>query len=111
MIWGVQAYGYFHDRVSEAEADTLDSSLMLVRLGHPQVIVKQWPDNLAVSLDFRYAGKRYRLKVTAPDFEQRFRTRGEGIYSLASESYACISLGEPYQGHRHKLAAAVFEVE
>lgn len=110
-IWGASGLGYINDRVPQAEADGFDSSLVLVRLTSPRVEVKKWPERWTVRVQFDYQGELYNLTVTDPDFESRFKALGVGTHSLSAKSYACVSLGEPYEGNRHKLAAAVFEVE
>ncbi len=62
-------------------------------------------------VDFDYNGVHYNMAVTDRAFKKRFVAKGAGDYPLATETYACLSLGEPNDGYRFKLAAAVFELD
>lgn len=110
-LWGTENHQYIRAAVPTEEADLLTSSLMLVRIHSPRVDVKTWPERIAVRLDFHYNEIHYNMSATDKAFTQRFAAKGDGGYSLATETYACLSLSEPKDGYRYKLAAAVFEVE
>ncbi len=112
-LWGTENHGYIRDRIPTEKADTLASSLILVRLESPSVEVTVWPERTTVRVDFDYRGVHYNMTVTDLAFRERFVATGAGDYPLAKETYACLSLGEPDPDHgfRFKLAAAVFELD
>ena len=109
-IWGTENHGYIRARVPTAEADQMGSSLLLLRLREACIDVKKWPERWTVRVGFEYRGVHYDFAATDPAFKAESIKKGEGSYSLASRTYGCISLGEPDNGYRFKLAAAVFEV-
>ena len=110
-LWGTDNHGYIRDRIPAGEADALTSSLMLVRLESPTAEVKVWPERTTVRVGFNYRGFPYNMTATDPAFKGRFVRKGEGTYKLANETFACLSLGEPDNGFRFKLAAAVSQVD
>ena len=106
------SYNGTHDRISEAEAAGIRSSLNLVRV-----------DDLAVKVAVEGAefgnGKRkvracfslnrefYRVAITDPVVERRYLAREDGTYDVG-EAVLCVSLGELYDGYAYKLVAAIF---
>ena len=108
-LWGL-GYGWGNSEIPLSKADELDSSLALVKLEAPSIEVKQWnPASTSVRAEFGYRDEAYVLRVTDPEQESRFKSLGEGNYVLSGDVFACIPLGEPYQGNRHKLVASLFE--
>jgi hypothetical protein len=57
---------------------------------------------------FRHAGVEYRLWVTDPIYEARFKALPDGEHSLG-ECFLTISLGEPFGDECNKLIAAIIE--
>jgi hypothetical protein len=114
-LWinGDSTYHGTNDRVNQAFAAQLSSSLFLTR-----------PDNLTVHVqteggmfgnprrrvraDFTHHGTRYNAIVTDPLAEQAFLARENGVYPVNS-AYLCVSLTEVYEGDGccHKLVAAI----
>jgi len=96
-----------NDRITEAEANTLQDSLRLIRVNDLElqlVHVKDQTVNLRAK--FEYSLKQYSLRVTDPAIEKHFSTKPLGRYHC-SRAYLTISLGEPFGGHVYKLVAAV----
>jgi len=100
-----------NNRVAEEEAAELSNSLYLLHLDRLelQVVTSREPSGHTrrrVHAVFHYGGVRYRMSVTDPVVERRFRTRMEGRYPVGA-CHATVSLGEPHQGYCYKLVAAI----
>ncbi len=61
-----------------------------------------------VQAQFAYAGRNYKLWVTDPVFERAYLAKLDGAYRIG-DRYMTVSIGEPYQGARYKLVAAIME--
>ena len=99
-----------YDCISEAEAFTLDTSLMLIK-----------PDNFSVEVgphyytgkrtwraNFAYNGTHYNFSLTDPIATSKYTA--DGSYPL-NDVYVCASLTEPWEKDNnrcHKLVAAIF---
>jgi hypothetical protein len=99
-----------YDCISEAEAFTLGTSLVLIK-----------PDNFGVEVgphyytgkrtwraDFAYNGTNYNFSLTDPIATSKYTA--DGSYPL-NDVYICVSLTEPWEKDNnrcHKLVAAIF---
>lgn len=117
-LWvnGHESGSGINDYVPEAQTVDLTDSLRLVR-AEPIIRVRPAYDRTKaadVRATFQHAGQTYRLKVTDPVVEERFRAKGVGDYPLG-DSILTISLGEGMwhtnlqQWQHYKLVAAVIE--
>ena len=100
----------FNDRIPQDDADTLPNSLVLIRV--PDLKLKVFAPDVThrerprVQADFCHRGIRYALWVTDPRVEKYFETLSAVTYKVG-ECCLCVSLGEPFDGYRYKLVAAV----
>ena len=121
-LW-VNGYASYHgknDRIPEAEACTLKSSLHLIRPTEAVLLVRDegvefGESRLVVRSRFRFDGIEYILKVTDPVVIREFGGYGEGEYRLSNALF-CISLSELYEGcdgnrYAYKLIAAIITPE
>ncbi|MGW5050158.1 dual OB domain-containing protein [Actinokineospora sp. NPDC004072] len=117
-LWvnGHQSRGGINDYVPNSHVGHLTDSLRLI-LARPTIHVQPAYDTSKaadVRATFHHAGQTYRLKVTDPAAEDRFRTKGIGDYQLG-DSLLTISLAEEMwnaysqQWQHYKLVAAVLE--
>ncbi len=101
-----------HGRNDRVPGDNrLDSSLRLIRVDGLELSVSSPSADFGdftrrVQGRFRYGGTDYWLRVTDPEYEQRYLQEPNGTYSIG-ERFVTVSLGEPYQGYAYKLIAAV----
>jgi hypothetical protein len=103
----------FHDQISVSLVSQIHDSLRLLYVPSLEVWVSQpgasFGDNRQrVQGRFEFAGIQYWLWVTDPVAEQKYRSRGNGSYTLG-ECYLTISVGEEREGYHYKLIAAVIE--
>lgn len=57
---------------------------------------------------FQYQGMSYEFPVTDPYVEKAFIDKAQGSYLCTSpEIFACVSLGEPFDGYCYKLVASI----
>ncbi|WP_079062063.1 dual OB domain-containing protein [Streptomyces griseoruber] len=114
-LWinGSSTYHGSNDRVPTEEAAALPDSLKLIHVtdltlqvhtpgemfGDQRMVLRAW---------FSYAGNRYILRVTDPEYELQYLAKPEGIYEIG-DSFLTVSLGEPYEGYVYKLVAAIIE--
>ena len=101
-----------HDRVGEAEANELGSSLRLVEVTDFKIVVAvegaQFGNGKRkVRGHFTYNGAEYWLAVTDPLTERKYLAGQDGEFEVG-HAILCISLGEPYEGYAYKLIAGVF---
>ena len=114
-LWvdGYSTYNGLNDRIPLDEANDLDSSLRLIRVGRLELVVAQ-PGRAfgdyrrRVQGRFTYGDVDYWLRVTDPVYERQYLSQPDGNYEIG-ESYLTVSLGESYQGYSYKLIAAVIE--
>jgi len=96
----------YYDCLSQAEAATLNSSLLLIRQEHFTLEIGRNPftGKRAYRGNFDYNGTHHNFSVTDPVA----RYKPEGDYQL-NDVYLCISLTEPFDkdGRCHKLVAAI----
>lgn len=112
-LWknGYDSSGGKNDRIPAAVADMLKSSLMLIKPENVRLSVSQegigfLDPRPRVRATFTYRGQQYRIRVTDPIIE-KMCTKAQGGECSVSDAYMCVSLGEPYQGYRYKLAASI----
>ena len=94
------------DRLTAQYAQSLDSSLRLVRPNDFQLVVRSEWKKMVVRANFRVAGYWHCLKVTDPYARDAYLQRGYGVYDL-SGPIICISLTEPFNNHVYLVVASV----
>lgn len=95
--------------MSPEKAETLDSSLLLIKQKKFTVVVeRKYPyGKLGCRGKFNYNGVSYNFSLTDPVACVAFESKGGGEYNL-DNVYLCLSLTEPFKdGRCHKLVAAV----
>lgn len=99
-----------NDVISIDVAETLDSSLRLIRVPTLEISVFTYWNKKRVQGRFEHAGTNYWLWVTDPVYETRFMAGPEGDFTIG-ESYLTISVGEPFKEKNacYKLIAAIIE--
>lgn len=103
-----------NDRVLFTEAKTMQRSLYLIGLAAISVRVfapgvRFGETRRRVQASFTYRDVPYRLWITDPVLEQRYRACDDGVYPIGP-CFATISLGEPVKdGYCYKLVAAIIE--
>ena len=102
-----------NDRVPLPDANSLASSLRLIRVDQLELSVSQPGRDFGnyrrtVQGRFHYAGTEYWLRVTDPIYERRYLQRRDGDYQIGAR-FVTVSLGEAYQGYSYKLIAAIIE--
>jgi hypothetical protein len=114
-LWinGHRTFNGRNDKIPEAEAQALTSSLRLLKVD--QVRLRVFAPSSAfgnnkrrVQAQFAHAGDAYALWVTDPRYEVHFLSQPDGIYELG-ECYLTVSLGEAYKDDCFKLVAAIIE--
>jgi len=100
-----------NDRIPEAEAAKLTSSLLLIKPTDLKIVVApkgdpNAPEKRSVRARFALNGLPYNLGLTDPAMETAYLKGKNGTFPIA-EGLLCISLGEPFKGHVYKLAAAL----
>ena len=105
----------YNDRVPESIADSLESSLYLIKASRMELDVSQpglafGNRKRSVQGRFQYNGTDYWLRVTDPRHDREYLRRPNGSYSLG-ECFLTISLGDLYRGYAYKLIAAVIRPE
>ena len=105
---------------AEGTNDRVPAELARTRVTHSLVFIR--PDDFAIHVrrgsnglkqvraGFAYNGEAYLLPVTDEIVENAFMPRDFGSYPIPGTIYACISLGEPYEGFCYKLVAGVMRV-
>lgn len=115
VLWrnGFRTYHGCNDRVPLAQAETLTTSLHLLRADRVMLFVFAPgarfgdPKRKVYGL-FEHAGVVYRLRVTDPVYERAYLAKPDRDYPLG-ECYLTVSLGEPWEGFCYKLIAAIIE--
>ena len=97
-----------NDRMTEADANTVQDSLQLIHVNNLQLnLVEVYKDHsVKLRAKFEYKSTNYSLRVTDPSIEKHFGDKQQGSYRVG-DAYLTISLGEPFRGHVYKLVAAV----
>ena len=112
-LWanGFKTYHGVNDRVPEAEADELTTSLYLLSLGSNSFSVFApaaafGNPKRRVHAEFDYGGASYALWVTDPVIEREYLAKHDGSYA-GGPCFVTVSLGERDKGYCYKLVAAV----
>lgn len=110
-LWtdGFHSYSGINDRIPEATADQLDSSLVLIQPEELVLCVERGLRKLQVRAEFGFNGTKYKLTVTHPEVESAVLPKGAGRYPHPNPAVACVSIGEPFEGYRYKLIAALLD--
>jgi hypothetical protein len=108
-LWlnGGNSYSGENDRILLAAADVLSSSLTLIRVTRPLIIVSPGLKGRQVRLRFAFDGTQYNLRITDPALEKQFLAKKDGEYPHDGDMLVCVSIGEPWEGYRYKLAAGL----
>jgi len=106
------SYNGLHDRVDEAVAKNLSSSLRLVEVTDLKITVAVEGAEIGkpkrkVRGNFTLDGAPYRLAVTDPVIERDYLEGADGEFK-AGHAVLCVSFREPYRGYAYKLIAGVF---
>lgn len=114
-LWlnGHRSAGGVNDRIPADKADTLTNSLLLIKPESLRVEILVDELNFGkrrLRAMFEYHGQPYKFWVTDLAFEQACRSRPVGEFAV-ERAYLCVSIGEPYEGHRYKLAASIITPE
>jgi len=101
-----------NDRISDAEASTLDTSLVLIQpeVLSVSVIPNPWEGKRQARAAFRYRGKGYDLVLTDPSLRRHFLSLGEGEHRYTHPAVLCVSLAGPLEGCWYKLVAAIIDL-
>jgi hypothetical protein len=112
-LWndGQHSYSGENDRIRLDVADQLSSSLRLVAPRNLAISVGRGFKKRQVRAIFHLGVTRYCLTVTDPGVEMQFLAKPDGEYPFAGRTLVCVSLGEPFDGYRYKLAAAVIPLD
>ncbi len=100
-----------NDRIPEEVANSLNSSLCLVRPKKFEILVAReggdfGPARRRVRARFDLNGIQYNLVVTDPVVERQYFELKDGRYSI-EDAVFCISLSGVFREHAHKLVAAM----
>jgi len=113
MLWvnGHHTGSGVNDRVPQALADTLGSSLYLLQVSQLALQVSApgaffGNTKRRVQGSFTYGRVPYAFWVTDPLVEREFKAKSDGVYEVGP-SFITVSLGEPHEGYCYKLVAAV----
>ena len=103
------------DRVDVESAAGVTGSLSLVHVDDLALRVYAPGANFGdpkryVQAQFSHAGSIYHLRVTDPVCEREYLALANETYPIG-EAYVTVSLGEAWEGHVYKLAAAVITPE
>lgn len=111
-LWvdGYRSYNGENDRIPLPIADQQSSSLLLVGPQWAKIVVGPGLKKRQVRIRFQLTNARYCFTVTDPRVETEFLAKQDGEYEYGSQVLVCVSLGEPFDGFRYKLAAAVIPV-
>ena len=114
LLWdnSSSSYNGLHDRVEEAAANKLGSSLRLIEVTDLKISVAVEGAEFGnakrkVRGHFTFNGASYWLAVTDPVTERKYLAGKDGEFQVGP-AILCISLGEPYGGYAYKLIVGVF---
>ena len=112
-LWvnGSSTYNGQNDQVPELEAVKLRGSLLLVKPSNLTILVAPEggvyaPAKRRVRAEFSLNGLHYNFVLTDAAMERKFLRGANGSFPV-NDALLCISLGEVFQGHAYKLAAAL----
>lgn len=113
-LWinGHSTYHGINDKIPIHLCGGLSSSLRLIQPKKTTICVGTEsgylgaPGKRRVRALFEWSGVTYKLQVTDPLAEAKYLAAEDGNYEL-SKAILCISLGEAFEGHTFKLAAAI----
>ena len=103
-----------NDKIPLLRAQTLTSSLRLIRVNRMTLVVSSsigGPFGYAkrrLQGRFRLRSEQYWLWVTDPLYERTYLAKHEGRYEIGP-CFVTASLGEPFRGACYKLIAAIIE--
>ena len=113
QLWvnGSSTYNGCNDQVPEAEAIKLKGSLLLVKPSTLSIEVAPEggvyaPAKRRVRADFSLNGLNYNFVLTDAAMERKFLKGADGSFPV-KDALLCLSLGEVFQAHAYKLAAAL----
>jgi len=100
-----------NDRIPEAAASELRSSLLLIRPLELRVRVApkgdpNAPEKRSVRALFELDKAQYNLGLTDAAIERKYLQGKNGTFPV-EDALLCVSLGEPFNGYVYKLAAAL----
>lgn len=108
-------YSGKNDRVAQADAEALRSSLYLLHL--PRLTLRVFAPGVdfgnakrRVLAAFIFSGAAYQVWVTDPVIERDYLAKDDGTYEVG-ESCVTVSLGEASGGFCYKLVAAIITPE
>lgn len=102
-------YG-LNDRIPLDTANTQTSSLLLVLATNARIVVSREYDKKKTRVHFALGGTQYWLPCTDPAVTDKYRLLKDGEYQLEHPALLCVSLSEPLNGYRYKLAASVIDL-
>lgn len=116
-LW-INGYSSLHghnDRILEDRLSSLKRSLYLVRPSGLRLIIATegsdfGPPRRRVRAQFDLCGHSYCIVVTDPWMERQCLVKPDGEIAL-EDAALCVSLGEVFNGHAYKLAAAVITAQ
>ena len=112
-LWinGYHSWNGFNDRIPvDIVQSQINTSLLLIKPNTLSIFVEKEVHHIKIRANFYLNHQQYRLVVTDPNVESRYRFKGEGEYPMTGDIYLCISLGEPFEGYCYKLVAAVIHL-
>jgi hypothetical protein len=111
-LWidGYSSYSGENDRVPLPQADQLSSSLALAAPTKASILVAPGLKKRQVRLRFTLQQTQYCFTVTDPRLEAEYLGKKDDEYPYSQHVLVCVSLGEPFDGYRYKLAAAVVPI-
>lgn len=101
-----------NDKVPLARISEVQDSLRLIRVDGLVLSVSTQTGfgkpRKRVHAEFMYAGEKYRLWVTDPEYEEEYKAKPNGDYKIG-KSFLTVSLTEPFEDGCFKLVAAIIE--
>ncbi|MGH8162001.1 MAG: dual OB domain-containing protein [Gammaproteobacteria bacterium] len=99
------------DRIPELRTSGAGGSLRLVYVSALRIAIHREtsmfrPTRRTVRAEFQVNGMQFKVVVSDPWVEERYRAQPEGDYDIGM-AMLCVSLGELFKGFAYRLAAAV----
>ena len=101
----------FNNDARFLERDELTGqSLLLLKISSPKVMVKTFPNQKKVSLNFQYNNESYAFfSISDIEVYNEYKIKDDGTYPLGDECYAVFSLTRPYTDNRcYKMVASIY---